>query len=89
LRLPRDKQLVGLKLLDKGVLRGHQKVATPQGEGEITSGSFSPTLNASIALARVPTGVKLGDTVEVEIRDKRLRAAVVKYPFVRNGKALI
>ena len=89
LRLPRDKQLVGLKLLDKGVLRGHQKVITPQGEGEITSGSFSPTLNVSIALARVPAGVNVGDTVEVEIRDKRLRAAVVKYPFVRNGKALV
>ena len=89
LRLPRDKQLVGLKLLDRGVLRGHQKVFAPQGEGEITSGSFSPTLNASIALARVPAGINLGDTVEVEIRDKRLRALVVKYPFVRNGKALV
>jgi aminomethyltransferase len=57
--------------------------------GEITSGSFSPTLNGSIALARVPAGVNLGDTVEVEIRDKRLKAAVVKYPFARNGKALV
>ena len=89
LRLPRDKQLVGLKLLDRGVLRGHQKVFAPQGEGEITSGSFSPTLNASIALARVPAGINLGDTVDVEIRDKRLKALVVKYPFVRNGKALV
>ena len=89
LRLPRNRQLVGLKLLDRGVLRGHQKVLTSQGEGEITSGSFAPTLNASIALARVPAGVNVGDTVEVEIRDKRLRALVVKYPFVRNGKALV
>ena len=89
LRLPRDKQLVGLKLLDRGVLRGHQKVFAPQGEGEITSGSFSPTLNASIALARIPAGINLGDTVDVEIRDKRLKALVVKYPFVRNGKALV
>ncbi|KAF0099563.1 MAG: aminomethyltransferase [bacterium] len=89
LRLPRSRQLVGLKLLDRGVLRGHQKVLTSQGEGEITSGSFAPTLNASIALARVPAGVNLGETVEVEIRDKRLRALVVKYPFVRNGKALV
>ena len=87
-RLPRNRQLVGLKLLDKGVLRNHQKVLTAHGEGEITSGSFAPTLNASIALARVPSGLNVGDTVEVEIRDKRLRAAVVKYPFVRNGKAL-
>jgi len=89
LRLPRDKQLVGQKLLDRGVLRAHQKVFAAQGEGEITSGTFSPTLNASIALARVPAGVSLGDTVEVEIRDKRLRALVVKYPFVRNGKTLV
>jgi len=89
LRLPRTRQLVGLKLLDKGVLRGHQKVYSAHGEGEITSGSFAPTLNASIALARMPEGVNVGDTVEVEIRDKRLRAAVVKYPFVRNGKALV
>ena len=71
------------------MLRGHQKVFAPQGEGEITSGSFSPTLNASIALARVPAGINLGDTVDVEIRDKRLKALVVKYPFVRNGKALV
>lgn len=86
LRLPRDKQLVGLRLLDRGVLRSHQRVMTAQGEGEITSGSFAPTLNASIAFARVPAGVGVGDEVEVEIRDKRLRAAVVKYPFVRNGR---
>ncbi|HNQ04565.1 MAG TPA: glycine cleavage system aminomethyltransferase GcvT [Thiobacillaceae bacterium] len=89
LRLPRDKCLVGLKLLDKGVLRSHQRVIAPQGEGEITSGGFAPTLNASIAFARVPVQVRVGEEVEVEIRDKRLRAAVVKYPFVRNGQALV
>jgi aminomethyltransferase len=64
-------------------------VFTEHGEGEITSGSFSPTLNGSIAFARVPAGVNLGDTVEVEIREKRMKAAVVKYPFVRNGKPLV
>lgn len=89
LNLPRNRQLVGLKLLERGVLRSHQSVFTAFGEGEITSGSFSPTLNGSIALARVPVGVALGDTVEVDIRGKRMSAAVVKYPFVRNGKALI
>ena len=89
LHLPRARQLVGLKLLDRGVLRNHQSVFTEQGEGEITSGSFSPTLNGSIALARVPVGVNTGDSVEVEIRDKRVKAVVVKYPFVRNGKALV
>jgi aminomethyltransferase len=84
-----SKALVGLKLLDKGVLRSHQKVATPLGEGEITSGTFSPTLGCSVAMARVPRGVKPGDTVQVDIRGKPLAAQVVKMPFVRNGKAMI
>ncbi len=83
------RQLKGLLLLDRGVLRSHQKVVTAQGEGETTSGSFAPTLNQSIALARVPVGVNIGDTVEVEIRDKRLKAKVVKPTFARHGKALI
>jgi aminomethyltransferase len=83
------RTFVGLVLLDKGVLRAHQKVITAKGAGETTSGSFSPTLNQSIAFARVPVGVVPGDTVEVEIRDKLLKAKVVKPPFVRNGKPLI
>lgn len=89
MRLPRDRQLVGLVLMDKGVLRAHQKVLTAHGEGEITSGSYSPTLRASIALARVPAAVAIGDEVQVEIRDRRLPARVVQYPFVRHGKALV
>jgi aminomethyltransferase len=80
---------VGLKLLDKGVLRSHQKVMTPLGDGEITSGTFSPTLGYSIALARVPVGVKPGDSVQVDLRGKPVNAVVVKPPFVRNGKALV
>ena len=83
------RKLVGLVLLDRGVLRGHQQVHTAHGVGEITSGSFSPTLEKSIALARVPNGVQIGETVQVAIRDKMLDAKVVKYPFARNGKGLI
>jgi len=83
------RQLVGLVLEDKGVLRNHMHVYAPQGEGEITSGSFSPTLNKSIALARVPAGVAVGSRIEVDIRGKRLPARVVKYPFVRNGKSCL
>ncbi len=86
---PPTQKLIGLLLLDRGVLRGHQKVHTPHGIGEITSGSFSPTLEKSIALARVPKDVAIGDTVQVAIRDKMLNAQVVKYPFARNGKGLI
>ena len=89
LAAPPTKKLVGLVLLDRGVLRGHQKVKTAHGDGEITSGSFSPTLEQSIALARVPNGVQVGDTVQVEIRDKLLNASVVKYPFARNGKSCL
>jgi aminomethyltransferase len=82
-------QFLGLVLLDKGVLRGHQKVFTAHGTGEITSGSFSPTTEKSIALARLPLGIAIGAAVEVEIRDKRLKATVVKPVFARNGKGLI
>jgi len=83
---PPQRQLVGLLLEQGGVLRAHQTVHTALGDGEITSGSFSPTLNLSIALARVPLGVRPGATATVEIRGKQLPAKVVKYPFVRHGK---
>ncbi len=81
---------LGLVLLDKGgVLRAHQKVLGASGEGEITSGTFSPTLGVSIALARLPLGTAPGEAVRVQVRDKELAAKVVKPPFVRNGKPLI
>lgn len=83
-----NTQVVGLALLDKGVLRAHQAVKTAHGDGEITSGTFSPTMQQSIAMARVPLGVQVGDTVSVSIRDKELSAKVVKLPFVRNGQIL-
>ena len=87
---PIEQQQVGLILQGKGgVLRSHQKVLTAKGGGEITSGTFSPTLAQSIALARVPVGVAPGETVAVEVRDKKLDARVVKPPFVRHGKALV
>jgi aminomethyltransferase len=86
---PPTRKLVGLVLQDRGVMRDHQVVKTPHGDGEITSGSFSPTLNLSIALARLPAAVQIGDTVQISVRDKLLNAKVVKYPFVRNGKALV
>jgi len=87
-RAPRH-QLLGLLLLGKGVLRAHQPVRTAAGEGMITSGTFSPTLARSIALARLPVDAAPGESVEVQIRDKWLPAKVVKYPFVRRGKPLL
>jgi aminomethyltransferase len=90
LATPPTRQLIGLLLLDKGgVLRAHQAVRTAQGGGEITSGSFGPTLNQSIALARLPAAVGVGDIVKVAVRDKELAARVVKPPFARNGKVLV
>jgi aminomethyltransferase len=86
---PQQKQFLGLLLLDRGVLRAHQSVTCAQGQGEITSGTFSPTLQQSIALARLPLGVVVGDTVTVEIRDKQLAAKVVKPCFARNGKSML
>jgi aminomethyltransferase len=86
---PSFRTMVGLVLRDKGVLRAHQRVATEHGDGEVTSGTFSPTLQKSIALARVPVGVAAGHVVSVEVRGQLLVCDVVKYPFVRNGKSLI
>ena len=79
---------VGLKLQERGVMRAHMAVYTPLGEGEITSGTMSPTLGVSVAFARVPQGVQPGQTVEVDIRGKRVPALVCKLPFVRHGKAV-
>ncbi|MFC5694318.1 glycine cleavage system aminomethyltransferase GcvT [Pseudomonas sp. GCM10022186] len=81
-------KLVGLVLEERGVLRAHQVVRVEGvGEGEITSGSFSPTLNKSIAMARLPMAT--GERAEVEIRGKWFPVRVVRPNFVRNGKALI
>ena len=84
-----DKQrFVGLLLEDRGVLRNHQKVVVEGiGEGEITSGGFSPTIGKSIALARVPAGDY--DRAEVEVRGKLLNVRIVRTPFVRNGQIRI
>ena len=85
-----SRRFLGLVLLGSGgVLRAHQKVRAGGGEGETTSGTVSPTLGRSIALARLPLEAKPGDTVEVLVRDKALPARAVKPPFVRNGKILI
>ena len=87
---PPARQLVGLVLQDAGgVLRAHQRVSTAHGDGEVTSGTFSPTMKQSIALARLPARVAPGDIVHVQVRDRRLAARVVKPPFVRRGKVLV
>ncbi len=87
--LGQTRRFVGLVMREKGVLRAHMRIITAHGEGETTSGTFSPTLGFSIALARVPLAVAIGERVEVDIRGKLMPVDVVKMPFVRNGKALI
>ena len=78
------RELVGVVLEDKGVLRHGQRVVTPAGDGEILSGIFSPTLGKAIAFARVPAGAREG--LRADIRGRELPLRVVKYPFVRDGK---
>jgi aminomethyltransferase len=84
------QRLVGLLLEDRGVLRSHQPVRVSESAttlGEVTSGTFSPSLNRSIALARIPNTAS--PQVQVDIRGKWHAASIVKPPFVRHGKALI
>jgi aminomethyltransferase len=76
--------MVGLVLDEKGVLRHGQKVLTANGEGEILSGSFAPTLDKAVAFARIPAGEP--GQVRVDIRGREVPVRVVKYPFVRDGK---
>ena len=85
------EKLVGLVMTEKGVLRNELPVRFTdaqgnQHEGIITSGTFSPTLGYSIALARVPEGI--GETAIVQIRNREMPVKVTKPVFVRNGKAV-
>lgn len=82
------QNIVGLILKDRGVLRGHQEIY--QGDehiGEITSGTFSPSLDQSIGLARLNTSSNVGDEVTIAVRNKRLKAVIAQYPFIKNGQA--
>jgi len=76
---------VGLVLQERGVLRSHQEVMNQHGEkiGEVTSGSFSPTLQCAIGLARVSSEMT-AEICTVMIRNKPCQAKVVKPPFVKR-----
>lgn len=85
------EQLVGLVMKDKGVLRSGVMVsfvdsAGQQRQGVITSGSFSPTLGHSIALARVPAGI--GKEATVQLRHREVQVQVTRPVFVREGKSI-
>ena len=83
---PAQAAFLGLVLNDPGVLRSGMRVFTPNGEGRTTSGGFSPTLQQSIALARLPLGTQPDTAVEVEIRGRRLRAHTVALPFINQRR---
>ena len=87
---PRRFEMLGLVLEGRGgVLRAHQAVHCEVGEGVVTSGTFSPTMQVSIALARMPAGTQPGGRAEVSVRDKLQPARIVKPPFVRQGRILV
>ncbi len=82
-----DRQLVGLVLERGAIPRTGAVIHAGEVQGQVTSGSFGPTIERPIALARIPAGSF--ETVEVELRGKRLTARVVKPPFVRAGKVKV
>jgi len=81
-----EYKLVGLVLETRGVMRSHQKIifTASDKQGEITSGTFSPTLQQSIAMARVPADA--GNECAVDMRGKAVTVRMVTMPFVRNGQ---
>ncbi len=82
-----QRKMVGIVMDEKGVLRHGQTVITDAGEGEVLSGTFSPTLGKAIGFVRIPGAAS--DRVEVDIRGRRHPVRVVKYPFVRDGQAVV
>ena len=80
-----QRKLVGLKMIDRGIPRHGYKLVNLEGEeiGVVTSGTMSPMLKVGIALGYVKSEyAAVGTTVAVIIRDRLLKAEVVKYPFV-------
>lgn len=99
-RADRRDRFVGLVLQGRGVMRSGQAVHVPgvAETGVVTSGTFSPTLGVSIALARLPTGTPTGHgehrgpqdeaRAKVDIRNHRVPARVIRLPFVRHGEQM-
>jgi len=82
-----DEKLIGLVLEDRGIMRHGQRVLTESGDGTVTSGGFSPTMQRSIALARVPADA--AGNCQVQIRNDKRNAKIVRPPFVRQGRVLV
>ena len=85
-----SRVLRGLVSLDRGIPRPHMVVKSAAGEvvGEVTSGTFSPTLRVGIALALLRPDIVEGDEVEVDVRGRPAAMRVVKPPFIEGSRAL-
>lgn len=82
-----SRKLVGLELIERGIPRSHYEITDAEGNkiGEITSGTQSPTLQKGVAMGYVPVAyAKPRTEVFVKIREKLLKAQIVKLPFVKN-----
>ena len=80
-------KLIGFEMIDRGIPRGHYELCDAEGNklGEVTSGTQSPTLQKGIGLGYVPSEFsKAGTEIFVKVRDRLLKAQVVKTPFVKN-----
>lgn len=81
------RKLIGFEMIDRGIPRGHYELCDADGNklGEVTSGTQSPTLQKGIGLGYVPSEFsKAGTEIFVKVRDRLLKAQVVKTPFVKN-----
>jgi len=80
------RRSVGLKSLDRGIPRGHMQVKNSAGDllGEVTSGTFSPTLKVGIGIALLSSSVKIGDQLVIDVRGRDSLVEVVKLPFVAS-----
>ncbi|HYX05633.1 MAG TPA: glycine cleavage system aminomethyltransferase GcvT, partial [Bacteroidales bacterium] len=82
-----SRKLVAFELIDRGIPRQHYKVADAQGNeiGEVTSGTMSPMLKKGIGMGYVPVKfAKAGTEIFIAVRNKMLRAKIVKLPFYKG-----
>ncbi|MDX2245557.1 MAG: glycine cleavage system aminomethyltransferase GcvT [Bacteroidia bacterium] len=80
------RKLIGFEMIEKGIPRSHYKISHQRQEiGEVTSGGISPVMNIGIGMAYVPVEVSaIGTEIDVIIRDKAVKAKVVKRPFLEK-----
>lgn len=81
------KMLKGFQMIDKGIPRQHYEICDEKGNviGEVTSGTMSPSLKIPIGMGYVETShAGLGNHIFIKIRDKLLKAVIVKIPFYKS-----